>query len=110
MEQILRCLRTVGKTRERPSPLTLKRATGKNSADPTKENHCTITRLTILAFYVQVVLYLTTLVTTCQAGKGKKLALMACIRKLLTILNTMMKSGTGGAGTWVSWLDFSDSC
>lgn len=30
----------------------------------------------------------------CQAGKAKKLALTACMRKLLTILNAMVKSGT----------------
>ena len=30
----------------------------------------------------------------CQAGKTKKLALRACMRKLLTILNAMLKSGT----------------
>ncbi|MCS6288506.1 MAG: hypothetical protein H8K10_05960 [Nitrospira sp.] len=30
----------------------------------------------------------------CQAGKIKKLALTVCMRKLLTILNTMVKSGT----------------
>jgi len=33
----------------------------------------------------------------CQAGKAKKLALTACMRKLLTILNAMVKSRT-------SWL------
>ncbi len=30
----------------------------------------------------------------CQPGKAKKLALTACTRKLLTILNAMLKSGT----------------
>ena len=30
----------------------------------------------------------------CQAGKAKKLSLTACMRKLLAILNAMMKSGT----------------
>lgn len=30
----------------------------------------------------------------CQAGKAKKLALTACMRKLLTILNAMLKSRT----------------
>ena len=30
----------------------------------------------------------------CQAGKAKKLALTACMRKLLIILNAMLKSGT----------------
>jgi transposase len=30
----------------------------------------------------------------CQAGKAKKLTLTACLRKLLTILNAMLKSGT----------------
>lgn len=29
----------------------------------------------------------------CQAGKPKKVALVACMRKLLTILNSMLKSG-----------------
>lgn len=29
-----------------------------------------------------------------QAGKPKKLALTACMRKLLSILNAMVKSGT----------------
>ncbi len=29
----------------------------------------------------------------CQAGKAKKLAVTACMRKLLTILNAMVKSG-----------------
>ena len=30
----------------------------------------------------------------CQAGKAKKLAWTAYIRKLLTVLNAMLKSGT----------------
>ena len=30
----------------------------------------------------------------CQAGKAKKLALTACMRKLLTILNAMLKNRT----------------
>jgi transposase len=30
----------------------------------------------------------------CQAGKAKKLALTACMRKLLIILNAMVKSRT----------------
>ena len=30
----------------------------------------------------------------CQAGKAKELTLAACMRKLLTILNEMLKSGT----------------
>ena len=30
----------------------------------------------------------------CQAGKAKKVALVACMRKLLTILNAMLKQGT----------------
>jgi transposase len=30
----------------------------------------------------------------CQAGKAKKLALTACMRKLLTILNAMVRSNT----------------
>jgi transposase len=29
----------------------------------------------------------------CQAGKAKKLALTACMRRLLTVLNAMLKSG-----------------
>ena len=56
---------------------------------------------------VRAALYMAVLVTTrknpvirafyqrlCQAGKAKKLALTACMRKLLTILNAMVKSGT----------------
>ena len=39
---------------------------------------------TILAFYQRL----------CQAGKAKKLALTACMRKLLTILNAMLTNGT----------------
>jgi len=35
----------------------------------------------------------------CQAGKAKKLALTACMRMLLTILNAMLKSGTPWRGT-----------
>lgn len=38
----------------------------------------------IRAFYVRLV----------EAGKAKKVALVACMRKLLTILNAMVKSGT----------------
>ena len=30
----------------------------------------------------------------CAAGKAKKVALTACMRKMLTILNAMMKHGT----------------
>jgi transposase len=33
----------------------------------------------------------------CEAGKAKKLALIACMRKLLTILNSMLKHHTIGA-------------
>jgi transposase len=57
--------------------------------------------------HVRAVLYMAALVATrrnpvirafyqhlCQAGKAKKLALTACMRKLLTILNAMLKSGT----------------
>ncbi|ULA63309.1 MAG: hypothetical protein LZF86_110004 [Nitrospira sp.] len=57
--------------------------------------------------HVREALYMATLVATrsnpvirafyqrlCQAGKAKKLALTACMRKLLTILNAMLKSGT----------------
>jgi transposase len=39
---------------------------------------------TIRAFYQRL----------CQAGKAKKLALTACMRKLLTILNAMLTNGT----------------
>ena len=39
---------------------------------------------TIRAFYQRL----------CQAGKAKKLAWTACMRKLLTILNAMLTSGT----------------
>ena len=57
--------------------------------------------------HVRAALYMAALVSTwknpvirtfyqrlCQAGKAKKLALTACMRKLLTILNAMVKSGT----------------
>ena len=57
--------------------------------------------------HVRAALYMAALVATrrnavirtfyqrlCQAGKAKKLALTACMRKLLTILNAMVKSGT----------------
>ena len=57
--------------------------------------------------HVRAALYMATLVATrfnpvirefyqrlCQAGKAKKLALTACMRKLLTILNAMIKTGT----------------
>ncbi len=57
--------------------------------------------------HVRAALYMATLVATrrnpviqtfyqrlCQAGKAKKLALTACMRKLLTILNAMLKNGT----------------
>lgn len=57
--------------------------------------------------HVRAALYMAALVATrknpvirtfyqrlCQAGKAKKLALTACMRKLLTILNAMLKSGT----------------
>lgn len=56
---------------------------------------------------VRAVLYMATLVATranptirnfyeklCAAGKAKKVALTACMRKLLTILNAMVRSGT----------------
>lgn len=56
--------------------------------------------------HVRAALYMAALVATrrnpvirmlyqrlCQAGKAKKLALTACMRKLLTILNAMVKSG-----------------
>lgn len=57
--------------------------------------------------HVRAALYMAALVATrknpvirafyqrlCQAGKAKKLALTACMRKLLTILNAMLKKGT----------------
>ncbi|MBS0156114.1 MAG: IS110 family transposase [Nitrospira sp.] len=57
--------------------------------------------------HVRAALYMAALVATrrnpvirafyqrlCQAGKAKKLALTACMRKLLTMLNAMVKSGT----------------
>ena len=57
--------------------------------------------------HVRAALYMAALVATrknpvirafyqrlCHAGKAKKLALTACMRKLLTILNAMVKSGT----------------
>ena len=56
---------------------------------------------------VRAVLYMSTLVATrynpvirdfylrlCSAGKRKKVALIACMRKLLTILNSMLKYNT----------------
>jgi transposase len=56
-------------------------------------------------FEVRRVLYMATLVATCRnerirahyqhllaRGKAKKLALVACMRKLLTILNTLIKN------------------
>jgi transposase len=61
--------------------------------------------------HVRAVLYMAALVATrrnpvirafyqrlCQAGKAKKLALTACMRKLLTILNAMVKNGTPWRG------------
>ena len=61
--------------------------------------------------HVRAALYMATLVATrrnpvirlfyqrvCQAGKAKKLALTACMRKLLTILKAMLKSGTPWRG------------
>jgi len=38
----------------------------------------------IRAFYVRLV----------AAGKAKKVALVACMRKLLTVINAMVRSGT----------------
>ena len=37
-----------------------------------------------------------------SAGKPKKLALVACMRKLLTILNTMVRSGKRWEATHVA--------
>jgi transposase len=61
--------------------------------------------------HVRAALYMAALVATrknpvirtfyqrlCQAGKAKKLALTACMRKLLTILNAMVKSRTPWQG------------
>lgn len=61
--------------------------------------------------HVRAALYMAALVATrrnpiirtfyqrlCQAGKAKKLALTACMRKLLTILNAMLKTGTPWRG------------
>jgi transposase len=63
---------------------------------------------------VRAVLYMSTLVATrfnptirafyqrlCTAGKAKKLALTACMRKLLTILNAMLRDQT----TWATTRD-----
>jgi len=63
---------------------------------------------------VRAVLYMSTLVATrfnptirafyqrlCTAGKPKKLALTACMRKLLTILNAMLRDKT----TWETTID-----
>jgi transposase len=48
------------------------------------------------------------------AGKPKKLALVACMRKLLTILNNMIRTGQPWTAdhhaSALSRLDFSDSC
>lgn len=46
---------------------------------------------TIRAFYQRL----------CAAGKPKKLALTACMRKLLTILNAMLRDKT----TWETTID-----
>ena len=76
---------------------------------------------------VRAVLYMAALVATkrnvviqafyrrlVDAGKPKKLALVACMRKLLTILNTMVRTGTRWsaeyAAPWPRPLDFQDSC
>jgi hypothetical protein len=45
----------------------------------------------------------------CQAGKVKQLALKACMRKLLTILNAMLKNGMPWRVASVSLFDFQDS-
>ena len=62
--------------------------------------------------HVRAALYMAALVATrrnpvirtfyqrlCQTGKAKKLALTACMRKLLTILNAMLKNRTPWRGT-----------
>src|SRR5439155_25457252 len=64
---------------------------------------------------VRAVLYMAALVATkrnavirafyqrlLRAGKPKKLALVACMRKLLTILNTMVRTGERWAATHVA--------
>ena len=73
--------------------------------------------------HVRAALYMAALVATrrnpvtqafyqrlCQAGKAKKLALTACMRKLLTILNAMLKSGTPWRAPVSQPADFQDSC
>ena len=62
--------------------------------------------------HIRAVLYMAALVATrrnpvirafyqrlCQAGKAKKLALTACMRKLLTILNAMLEERDAVAGS-----------
>lgn len=46
----------------------------------------------------------------CQAGKAKNLALTACMRKWLTILNALLKSGTPWRMPASQPADFQDSC
>ena len=61
---------------------------------------------------MRAVLYMAALVATrrnpvirafyqrlCQAGKAKKLALTACMRKLLTILNAILRTRTAWEST-----------
>ena len=45
-----------------------------------------------------------------ESAKRGQLALTACMRKLLTILNAMLKTGTPWREWWFSTLDFQDSC
>lgn len=52
----------------------------------------------IRAFYVRLV----------EAGKAKKVALVACMRKLLTILNAMVKSGALWEDDFIPIRQFSD--
>lgn len=52
----------------------------------------------IRAFYVRLV----------EAGKAKKVALVACMRKLLTILNAMVKSGAHWEDDFIPLRQFSD--
>ena len=74
---------------------------------------------------VRAALYMATLVATrfnpvirafyqrlCATGKPKKVALTACMRKLLTILNAMLKHRTPWAirRSWSHALDNQDSC
>jgi transposase len=54
----------------------------------------------IRSFYQQV----------CLVGKAKKVALAACMRKLLTIINALCKHQTHGIPQWFTMRDSKDSC